>query len=356
VKAPIRFIAAALAITQVVIAGAQTNHRLADLMVGDNAPAISVGKWVKGKAVDGFEKGKVYVVEFWATWCGPCKQSIPHLTELQKKFGDKATFIGVSAFENNWAGVEPFVQSEGDKMDYNVAMDHVAAPTDREGDMAKNWMEAAHQPGIPTAFVIDREGKIAWIGHPMELESPLTQIVGGTWDRDKAATKFEATLAASAEMDAFYKAYATAMRAKNWPDALKAIDLHAAKLGDRADTYRLQVCAAEGDEQGFGTLATKLMQSHPDDIGLLNQIAWAIADPKSSFKHRDLKLAKKAAEKAVELTGHKEPGILDTLAWVYHWSGDKAKAISTETDAIAKTTDDAEKANLNKTLDTFKSG
>src|SRR5689334_25163119 len=71
------------------------------LTVGSPAPAIKVAKWVKGKPVNSLKKGNVYVVEFWATWCGPCKQSIPHLTELAKKYAGKATFIGVSSFEKN---------------------------------------------------------------------------------------------------------------------------------------------------------------------------------------------------------------------------------------------------------------
>jgi thiol-disulfide isomerase/thioredoxin len=70
------------------------------LGVGDPAPKIEVKEFVKGDAVKDFEKGKIYVVEFWATWCGPCRVSIPHLTELQKKNKD-VVFIGVSVWEQD---------------------------------------------------------------------------------------------------------------------------------------------------------------------------------------------------------------------------------------------------------------
>ncbi len=67
------------------------------LSIGDNAPAISVDHWVKGGAIDGFEDGQVYVMEFWATWCGPCVSSMPHLSGLQDEYGDRVKIIGVSS-------------------------------------------------------------------------------------------------------------------------------------------------------------------------------------------------------------------------------------------------------------------
>ena len=125
-------------------------------------------------------------MEFWATWCGPCKTSIPHLTELQKK-NPGVAFIGVSVWEQDQDKVKPFVEEMGDKMAYRVAMDAVPDKEKAsEGAMAKSWMTAAGQNGIPTAFIINKEGKIAWIGHPMEMEKPLEKIIAGTWDLKEA--------------------------------------------------------------------------------------------------------------------------------------------------------------------------
>src|ERR1022692_4863203 len=96
----------------------------AKLGPGDPAPPMQIFRWVKGTPVKTFEHGKLYVVEFWATWCGPCKASIPHLTELAKKYAGKVTFSGISVSESPsqkpggsdvayMATVRKFVESEG---------------------------------------------------------------------------------------------------------------------------------------------------------------------------------------------------------------------------------------------------
>ena len=62
--------------------------------------------------------------------------------------------------------------------------------------MAKTWMQAAGQNGIPTAFVVNKESRIAWIGHPMTIDSPLSKVVAGEWDIQAAKTEFDKQQAA----------------------------------------------------------------------------------------------------------------------------------------------------------------
>jgi thiol-disulfide isomerase/thioredoxin len=139
----------------------------AGLGVGDPAPPLAVSKWLRGDPVASLQVGKTYVIEFWASWCPPCKASIPHLTELQKKY-PKVVFIGVNVWEKEGpAKGEAFAKSQGDAMGYRVAQDDVSAGLDK-GKMALTWLKAAKQNGIPCAFVVNDDGKIAWIGHPMD--------------------------------------------------------------------------------------------------------------------------------------------------------------------------------------------
>src|SRR6188474_2891254 len=80
--------------------------------LGETAAPLEISEWVKGDAIDlATAKGKkVLVVEFWATWCGPCRTSIPHLTEMQKKFEKRGVvFVGVS--DETSAKVKPFVEA-----------------------------------------------------------------------------------------------------------------------------------------------------------------------------------------------------------------------------------------------------
>lgn len=144
--------------------------------LGDPAPKLKVASWVKGKPVKLAEgKGKkVYVIEFWATWCPPCRTSIPHLTKLQKEYAEKGVvFIGISTEEKDQ--VEPFVKRMGKKMDYRVAVDDNWAT-------AKKYMGGFKVNSIPHAFVVDKNGKIIWHGHPAgrELEKTIKQALAAS--------------------------------------------------------------------------------------------------------------------------------------------------------------------------------
>src|SRR5213083_1921334 len=145
---------AVAAVTTCALAAAPT------LKVGDPAPKLQVAKWVQGESVKDFKKGKAYIVEFWATWCGPCRVSIPHLNEIHKKYKDRGlVVIGQDVSEENDSLVEPFVKKMGDKMTYRVALDDEpmtdGKPDPSKGKMAETWMNASGRFSIPMAFLVD---------------------------------------------------------------------------------------------------------------------------------------------------------------------------------------------------------
>jgi len=172
-----------------IIAGSAyaQNDKPSVLNIGDAAPSLRVHEWIKGTPVQKLEKGKVYVLEFWATWCGPCKAAMPHLSALARAYKDKVTVIGVDIYEQKTTSIKKikaFVDSMGQRMDYNVA-------TEDTDFTVADWIEATGEKnmGIPRTFVVDGEGRLAWIGHPCELEDALSKIVNHTWDINEALDK-----------------------------------------------------------------------------------------------------------------------------------------------------------------------
>lgn len=319
------------------------------LNLGDAAPPLAVGKWVKGEEISGFEKGRTYVVEFWATWCGPCKQTIPHLTDLAKKYKD-VPFIGVSVWENNQDDVEPFVKEMGDKMGYRVVMDRVGPAADdtprarrdaaRNGAMSQAWMAASGARGIPTAFIVNGEGRIAWTGHPMEMEGPLEAIVAGKWDLNAKAAEGAKARANDERMQPLRREYAQAQMAGDVDGQLKALDamlaLDAQNKGVSMQKFMV-LLNNKKDYDGASKIGDAMVSGMFKDEPLaLNQIAWSIVDPELKHEKKDLDLALKAASRAAELTKKSDPAVLDTLATVQFEKGDVAQAIETQTLAVEK--------------------
>ena len=316
------------------------------LVVGDPAPNVTVSKWVKGTPIKGFEKGKLYVVEFWATWCGPCKESIPHLTELAKKYPD-VKFTGVSVWESDQKDVEPFVKNMGDKMSYNVAMDQLpAGKTDgSQGAMAKTWMTAAGQNGIPAAFIIDRDGHVAWIGHPMAMEEPLAKIVNNTYGpNDYKSAKDQQ------ELMLHMMAYETRLRdAMNANDEAKLLSIMDEMLSDSNTEVQAQggmmkfsfLLGQKKYEDAYAVGKSLVDKQFHDNWDRLNSLAWAIVDPQRGPEKKDLDLAMSAAQRSVDLD--KNSANLDTLARVFFDKGDKAKALELEKEAMSLAPDDQKK-------------
>lgn len=167
-----------------------------ELTIGSVAPSLDIEHWVHDgggafKPVKEFAKGNVYVVEFWATWCGPCRQCMPHLAELQTKYGKKVQIISVS--DEDLETVNEFLQSKASGEEGKTFNDITKAyclTTDPDESVKKSYMEAAAQNGIPCAFIVGKDQKIEWIGHPVEMDDVLAQVVEGKWNRELFAKDF----------------------------------------------------------------------------------------------------------------------------------------------------------------------
>jgi thiol-disulfide isomerase/thioredoxin len=314
--------------------------RAESLGIGDPAPKLDVKSFVKGDAVSELEPGKLYVVEFWATWCGPCKATIPHLTELQKKHPE-ITFIGVSVYEKSQDKVKPFVEEMGDKMNYRVAIDSVGKDAKgAEGAMAKSWMQAASQEGIPTAFIINKESKIAWIGHPGSMDEPLEKIAAGSWDLKAAAQEFRDATENQQKVSKLEAKLGEAMRSGDPKKIVAAVDEMVAAIPSLEANYggpKLTALIKLEEHDKALEFAQKLLKSGMSKSAEgMNGLAWAIVDPAAGIKPsaKLVQFAVETARRADEMAESKDAGIADTLAKAYFDSGEVAKAVANQERAV----------------------
>lgn len=336
------------------------------LKVGSLAPRIKVDKWVKGEKIEKLDSDHAYVVEFWATWCPPCKKSIPHLGEMAQKFKDKnVKFIGVSVWEENQpagAGeklvdrVDEFANKGplSSQMTYNVAYDG------DEGEMANTWMRASHSGGIPTAFVVDKTQHIVWIGHPLdkEFEGVVEKVVAGTYDTKAAAEKAAKAAEAEAKVKKIIPDLRAALQAEDGEQAMKAADeLLAADseqyAGAGIAVFNMMLNSGKDPAPAYGYAAKLAEGPLKDNAEALNALAWTIVDPEHPVTSPNVEVAVKIADRAVEITKGQEAAILDTQARAYFAKGDTAKAIAIQEKVVAMADADLKPA-ATKSLEEFK--
>jgi thiol-disulfide isomerase/thioredoxin len=144
----------AMAVVGLIAMGAVYAAEQASL-VGKAAPEITAKYWLNSQplTLKGLQ-GKIVVVEFWATWCPPCRKSIPHLIELNKKFAEKGVVI-MGLTDEPKTKVEPFAKE--------MAMDYAIGGESTSGG-------AYGVSFIPMAFIVDTAGTITWQGNPLNAE------------------------------------------------------------------------------------------------------------------------------------------------------------------------------------------
>lgn len=343
------------------------------LTIGSTAPAINIEHWIsdgqgKFKPVKKFEDGKVYVVEFWATWCGPCISSMPHLAELQKAYAEKGVQI-ISISDEDLETVEGFLKrpvrgAKGPKaakedaeedskekaekpVTYAKLTSAYCLTTDPDASVKTDYMDAAGQNGIPTSFIVGKSGLIEWIGHPMSMDEPLEKIVSDEWDRDAFLEAFRKEQERDLVM--------TKLRARmQRGDAEGALEVLAAAKK-----------AAEGDEETqamYGQLEFRLKATFAMQKIQAGETKEGLADLDALMKtaapaeQQQLKMVKlnallsadmfdEAAELLTNIAEEKDttPEMLNQLAWgIYELSQDEEKDLS---DSLTKAaTAAAEKA------------
>lgn len=341
------------------------------LKIGDPAPKLCPGKWLQGEPVAEFAPGTVYVVEFWATWCGPCKASIPHLNELHLKYKDQGlVVIGQDCWERNDAAVEPFVRNMAEHMTYRVTADDKSDGS--KGKMANTWLTAAGLNGIPAAFIVDKQGKIAWIGHPMKMDATMLEaILAGKYDMKKAAEAVardekQAAMTTAGRLRGLQVTYTRQLAASQWMEAeatMDEIDKLAADLQMPTmkvvyNQLRMKWFLAKKDLDGAVGFANGLLAANPNEVILPIVIASDLANF-PEIKGPALDLAAKLARDGYAKGGMNGKAFTVTLARLEMIQGHQDKAILLQAQAIREIPDqapDATRLRLQADLESYQAG
>lgn len=318
------------------------------LSIGSKAPKLNVEHWIQDgngffKQVTEFKPGNVYVVEFWATWCPPCVASMPHLAELQNRFrGQNVQIVSIS--DEPLETVEAFLKREtdgpdGEKTTFHAITAAYSLTTDPDRSSHEDYMEAANQQGIPTSFIVGKDGQIEWIGHPMELDEPLEQVVNGTWDREK----FGRMYVAQQEFSNVLQKVSLAVNSQDFPEAIQLLDAELKKelpeeISTRYVAIKQQVKLMGGivdaEVQAFLQEQLAANQGEPINIARIGMTLYQAAQ-----QHKGLddviKLVIPALQQEIDGANKDlQPLLYDTLARLQLTVGDVDAAIQTQQAAV----------------------
>ena len=351
-----------------------------ELTVGSPAPELRPAEWIKGEAWDDSARGQVRVVDFWSSWCDMCRATIAHVSKVAQRHRDSdVVFIGVSVWESEGSDVASFTRELGDRLglSYRVALDQPRQGRRPEVEtIAARWLRPAWRIGIPATFIIDRDGRIAWIGHPFELAEPLDRVVKGTWGQGDSSD-IERAHDPQRTIGRLESKLQHALAAKNRGLVLAILEDMTALQPESGFDYGMReaeiLASRFQDQQAMENLLDRLERLHPsrlidiykskffwetdfffdgpkasaialrllplmqgrrDEAGTLNRMAWRVVDPDDApVRSFDMAAAQAIAERAVEAS-LRDPMILDTLALIRFERGDVIAARDLQREAV----------------------
>jgi len=148
------------------------------LKQGEQAPQLQIGSWIKnGPATLAEGRGKkIYIIEFWKTTCKPCVKVMPYFHKLKAQYKD----LEIISISTEKAIVVKNFLAKYKNINYKIAVDN------------NNKTYNSYVTGngnIPVAFIINKNGTVAWIGHPLDIFIPLKRVITGKFDIKKSAQR-----------------------------------------------------------------------------------------------------------------------------------------------------------------------
>jgi thiol-disulfide isomerase/thioredoxin len=304
-----------------VITFAQSNSQSYQLQIGDNVPELKIGQWLKNGGFKPFENGKVYLIDLWAIWCVPCIVGMPHLSELQNKYRTEGLqVIGITSedkYGNTLKNVKNFILKKDSLMNYNVAWVSPSTKDSEEGIWLHPWMQRSEFGNLPTSFLIDRNGKIVYMGDPSTIDKTLDDVIEGHYDVNRLREQHISGINAEKTLFKFNQA----IKAKHFHTAIN---------------YGQQ-------------LLTNFIYVRPNTYLVMG---WQIAHIEDKVDSQLLKIRHDAIIRGIKQTNFKSPAFFDVLAAIYAAKKDFLFAVITEKLAVSLSEGEMKK-NQTKNLEKY---
>jgi thiol-disulfide isomerase/thioredoxin len=301
-----------------------------------------VQHWLRGDPLSNLQLGKIYILDFFSTGCGPCGPALARLAQLQEEYGDMGVeIIAVASREEAATADEARAQVDAWASKW-LPNSNIRIAFDYSGEMDEHWMDASLSFGVPQAFVVDRDGSIAFIGDPDELKFILPRVIDGSWRASAEAKNAESERIAEGELDALEKALLRRIRAateiEDWKTTLSAIEEGINLFPDSINFHQWHVGTLMGGMRDMDAGWIALGQFARDAIER-NSEDWLSAVLEQLFGWYDysglpsaerFSMGKELSERILRLYQQQALSRADSslsVALYYHESGDNGRAV-----------------------------
>ena len=286
-------------------------------------PFPALEAWLKGTPRRGFEPGKVFVFDFFATNCSHCREYAPLVTRLAREYGAKGLeFVAITDEPED--RVRAWLSQPGklEEVPYSVAVD-----ADRS---SLSSLQAGTFRSFNPRFFVMRDGMLLWHGHPKEAEPVLAAIAAGTWDPASVKDQFILESIVSRAKNYLDAVAKDCDASGDWTPMFAALDSVRAAVPERSGQYDAQrfvimigLAGLTDEGYAFGREAAK---RHAADMQTQRSLARAVLQS-PYVKRRDLDLGLELALAADALAKGEDARAADTVALAWFSKGDRAKAI-----------------------------